>query len=195
MKKHLLTLEQSSMFWWFPNLFLQLQFLVSLTDTWGPSGKFRFFDSLVSKTQWVKLNLQFCLSNHSCLFHPGFILEPPSRHFPQLESYLIASCSLPLSYHWFFLSEDFYLPLHLCFCCSPNTSSLEFDNWITVTYLASSLKSLSHLGHWIHGAKASRLLYHLAKKDHRDNQIPSWSCLTLLIQIGFLNFQTWALGK
>ena len=126
------------------------------------AGSFAFLTLLCLKHN--ESNSQFSLSNHSCLFHPGFILEPPSPHFPQLESYLIASCSLPLSYHWFFLSEDFYLPLHLCFCCSPNTSGLEFDNWITVTYLASSLKSLSLLGHWIHGAKASRLLYHLAKK-------------------------------
>ena len=158
MKKHQLTLEQASMFWCFPNLFLQLQFLVFLTDIWDPSRKFHFFDSLLSKTQWVNLNLLFSLSNHICLLHPGTTTlsfssaRGNSRLSPSPVILLVFPSRRPLSNSSFL----FRLLSH--------TPGLESDNWITVTYLASSLKSLSHLGHWIHGAKASCGLYHLVGK-------------------------------
>ena len=156
-EKHQLTLEQASMFWCFPNLFLQLQFLVFLTDIWGPSRKFHFFDSLVSKTQWVKLNLLFSLSNHICLLHPG--TTTPSFSSARGNSRLSPSpVTLLVSPSRRLLSISFLFRL------LSHTPGLESDNWITVTYLASSLKSLSHLGHWIHGAKSSCWVYHLVGK-------------------------------
>lgn len=122
MKKHLLFLKNKSMFWWFPNLYLQIQFLAHAFPRYiqDPNGKFHFFLALLHlKHNVTKLSSPSVSQNTSVYF----IQEPP-RALIYLSLYLVVGSLLSFSSCSFFLPEDWGPSLHCCFNCSPLSRSI-----------------------------------------------------------------------